>query len=57
MLKANLVKALGDLRLEADLHLESGETLVVVGESGAGKTTLLNLLAGPTDRIRADRVD
>jgi iron complex transport system ATP-binding protein len=31
---------------EVDLHLRTGELLVVVGPNGAGKSTLLSLLAG-----------
>ena len=29
-----------------DIHCESGETLLILGESGTGKTTLLHLLSG-----------
>ena len=46
MLRASVAKRFGDFRLEADLEVERGTTLVVVGESGAGKSTLLRLLAG-----------
>jgi ABC-type lipoprotein export system ATPase subunit len=29
-----------------DIHLDSGQSLLILGKSGSGKTTLLNLLAG-----------
>ena len=29
-----------------DIHLSSGESLLILGKSGSGKTTLLNLLSG-----------
>ena len=49
MLAATLTKRLGDFALSAELEVEPGSTLVLVGESGAGKTTLLRLLAGLAD--------
>jgi putative ABC transport system ATP-binding protein len=38
-----------------DLHVESGEFLVITGKSGAGKTTLVNLVTG-LDRSTAGEI-
>ena len=44
----NIHKAFGTTRIVkgVDLHVRSGEFLVMVGPSGCGKTTLLRLIAG-----------
>ncbi len=36
----------GDLLLDVDVSVESGETVAVLGPNGAGKTTLLRVLCG-----------
>jgi molybdate transport system ATP-binding protein len=46
VLRAVLVKKLGEFQLDVTLEVPRGTTLVVVGENGAGKTTILRLLAG-----------
>jgi molybdate transport system ATP-binding protein len=46
VLRAALVKRYESFQLEAELQVERGGTLVLVGESGAGKSTVLRLLAG-----------
>ena len=38
--------ALGELRLDVELHADPTEVVAVVGPNGAGKTTLLRALAG-----------
>jgi molybdate transport system ATP-binding protein len=45
-LAARVIKRFGAFTLDVDLRVESGQTLVVVGESGAGKSTLLRTIAG-----------
>ncbi|MBC8365008.1 MAG: ABC transporter ATP-binding protein [Actinobacteria bacterium] len=37
---------IGDLPLNIDLNIETGETVAVLGPNGAGKTSLLRLIAG-----------
>jgi molybdate transport system ATP-binding protein len=49
VLSAALVKRLGPLSLAANIQVEDGTTLALVGESGAGKSTVLRLLAGLAD--------
>jgi molybdate transport system ATP-binding protein len=46
VLRATLVRRLGDFELACALEAAAGAPVVVVGESGSGKTTLLRLLAG-----------
>ena len=45
-LEARLALTLGQLQLEADLEVATGELVVLLGPNGAGKTTLLRALAG-----------
>jgi len=56
MLRAVAVRRLADFRLEAEIEVERGATLAVVGETGAGKTTLLRMLAG-LDHPDAGRIE
>ena len=35
----------------ANLSIEKGELVVIVGPSGAGKTTALNILGGMADKV------
>ena len=46
MLNAYLKKELRDFTLDAELTVEDGETLAMLGSNGAGKSTILRLLAG-----------
>ena len=54
-LRAELGLNLGQLDLEVELGVATGELVVLLGPNGAGKTTLLRALAGlvPLDRGRA----
>ena len=45
-LEAELGLALGELDLEVELAVATGELVVLLGPNGAGKTTLLRALAG-----------
>jgi molybdate transport system ATP-binding protein len=45
-LEAQLALTLGQLELEAELTVGTGELVVLLGPNGAGKTTLLRALAG-----------
>jgi molybdate transport system ATP-binding protein len=45
-LRASIRLVLGNLDLDADLTVDTGELLVLLGPNGAGKTTLLRALAG-----------
>jgi len=45
-LRVRFVHALRSFRASADLTVESGETVALVGPSGAGKTTVLRVVAG-----------
>lgn len=46
MLSAAVRLAIGQLELDVDLTVASGETLVLLGPNGAGKTTVLRAVAG-----------
>jgi molybdate transport system ATP-binding protein len=45
-LEAHLALTLGQLRLEAEVAVATGELVVLLGPNGAGKTTLLRAIAG-----------
>lgn len=46
MLSVKIKKKLRDFTLDAELSINKGETLVLIGENGAGKSTLLNIISG-----------
>ncbi|MDQ3538414.1 MAG: ATP-binding cassette domain-containing protein, partial [Actinomycetota bacterium] len=45
-LRARVRRRLGDLALDVQLEVSSGEVVALLGPNGAGKTTLLGALAG-----------
>jgi molybdate transport system ATP-binding protein len=55
-LKASIQLTLGQLDLEVDIAVASGELVVLLGPNGAGKTTLLRALAGLVP-LRGGRVE
>ncbi len=48
MLEARVRVTVGTLKLDVELAVDAGETVVLLGPNGAGKTTLLRALAGLT---------
>ena len=59
----NLSKVYSEKRglLKADLEVEKGELIALIGHNGAGKSTLLNILAGwlhpDTGEVRVDGIN
>ena len=59
-LQAQVELTLGQLHLDVDIAVATGELVVLLGPNGAGKTTLLRALAGlvalHTGRVVLDEV-
>lgn len=47
-LQKHLQSAIGEMRLNVQMHLKSGDFAALFGPSGAGKTSILRMLAGLT---------
>lgn len=45
-LRARIVLTVGDLDLDVDVHVESGQTVALLGPNGAGKSTTISAFAG-----------
>jgi molybdate transport system ATP-binding protein len=45
-IEKNLHGAIGDMKLDIDIQIDSGSFVALAGSSGSGKTTLLRILAG-----------
>lgn len=61
MIKIDINKKLhgasGDMYLDVDLEIESGDFIALAGQSGSGKTTLLRILAGLEETQGVIKID
>lgn len=59
MLDATIATRVGPLELRAELHVDGGEVVAVLGRNGAGKTSVLRALAGLVNgaTVRIDGTD
>ena len=46
MIEINISKNLFNTELKANLTIQNGERIGIIGQSGSGKTTLLRIIAG-----------